>query len=278
MDTISIGPDAPPCATPPPVILAANERLASGPQTTSTEINVWQTQTFTPILRWGHDYMHARYYSPNLGRFVSVDTVGGEVGNSQSWNRYSYTRNNPIKHVDVDGRSIWSKLWKVSKVARDKEKREIVVQSIKGRSKQKSIQRTSEALDTIDPNTSRRVVTGESGEARDAMAKQLSTDGKIRGPEKSPGHPEHVHPNEGPYTDVHVQSSDNLNGSAAAVAGTATAGDILGEIFAPNSQMMTNVPDATVGEVISAAVWDTANTVDPTGLTDLISWWAGLDD
>jgi uncharacterized protein RhaS with RHS repeats len=222
--------------------------------------------------------MHARYYSPNLGRFVSVDTVGGEVGNSQSWNRYSYTRNNPIKHVDVDGRSIWSKLWKVSKVARDKEKREIVVQSIKGRSKQKSIQRTSEALDTIDPNTSRRVVTGESGEARDAMAKQLSTDGKIRGPEKSPGHPEHVHPNEGPYTDVHVQSSDNLNGSAAAVAGTATAGDILGEIFAPNSQMMTNVPDATVGEVISAAVWDTANTVDPTGLTDLISWWAGLDD
>lgn len=48
--------------------------------------------------------MHARYFSSNLGRFLSVDPVGGEVGSSQSWNRYSYVRNNPIKLVDPDGR------------------------------------------------------------------------------------------------------------------------------------------------------------------------------
>jgi len=41
------------------------------------------------------DYMHARYYSPALARFVSVDTVGGDPSSSQSWNRYSYTQNNP---------------------------------------------------------------------------------------------------------------------------------------------------------------------------------------
>lgn len=49
------------------------------------------------------DYMHARYYSPNLGRFVSVDPVGGLVGSSQSWNRYSYVMNNPIRLIDLDG-------------------------------------------------------------------------------------------------------------------------------------------------------------------------------
>jgi len=42
------------------------------------------------------DFMHARYYSPNLGRLFSVDPLGGTVGSSQSWNRYSYVLNNPI--------------------------------------------------------------------------------------------------------------------------------------------------------------------------------------
>jgi len=50
------------------------------------------------------DYMHARYYSPNLGRFMSVDPIGGTVGSSQSWNRYSYVRNNPLTLIDPDGR------------------------------------------------------------------------------------------------------------------------------------------------------------------------------
>jgi RHS repeat-associated protein len=51
----------------------------------------------------GLDYMHARYYSPNLGRFLSVDPIGGSVGSSQSWNRYSYVRNNPLLLFDPDG-------------------------------------------------------------------------------------------------------------------------------------------------------------------------------
>jgi uncharacterized protein RhaS with RHS repeats len=47
--------------------------------------------------------MHARYYSSDLGRFMSVDPVGGEVGSSQSWNRYSYVLNNPLGFVDPNG-------------------------------------------------------------------------------------------------------------------------------------------------------------------------------
>jgi RHS repeat-associated protein len=52
------------------------------------------------------DYMHARYYSPNLGRFMSVDPVVGTVGSSQSWNRYSYVLNNPLAFNDPDGRQV----------------------------------------------------------------------------------------------------------------------------------------------------------------------------
>jgi hypothetical protein len=48
--------------------------------------------------------MHARYYSYNLGRFTSIDPVGGEAGLSQSWNRYAYVRGNPVGAVDPGGK------------------------------------------------------------------------------------------------------------------------------------------------------------------------------
>jgi RHS repeat-associated protein len=93
-------PSAPPM---PPLSPAANGKLASGISDTLTKANVWETRDFTPELRWGNDSMHARYYSPFLARFVSVDPVQGKVGGSQSWNRYSYVLNNPIALVDLDG-------------------------------------------------------------------------------------------------------------------------------------------------------------------------------
>jgi RHS repeat-associated protein len=45
----------------------------------------------------------ARYYDPELGRFLQPDTIIPELGNPQSYNRYSYVLNNPLKHVDPDG-------------------------------------------------------------------------------------------------------------------------------------------------------------------------------
>ncbi len=53
------------------------------------------------------DYMHARYYSYNLGRFTSIDPVGGKVGLSQGWNRYAYVRGNPVGAVDPDGQALF---------------------------------------------------------------------------------------------------------------------------------------------------------------------------
>ncbi len=51
------------------------------------------------------DYMHARFFNPNLGRFLSVDPVGGRPGRSQSFNRYAYALNDPVNLVDPRGLS-----------------------------------------------------------------------------------------------------------------------------------------------------------------------------
>jgi RHS repeat-associated protein len=47
----------------------------------------------------GFYYMRARYYDPNVGRFISEDPIGFEGG----INLYSYTANNPINFIDPSG-------------------------------------------------------------------------------------------------------------------------------------------------------------------------------
>lgn len=50
-------------------------------------------------------YMQARYYQPT-GGFLSPDPVLPTPGNIFNFNRYAYANNNPINHVDPDGRSV----------------------------------------------------------------------------------------------------------------------------------------------------------------------------
>lgn len=56
----------------------------------------------------GNDYFGARYYSSNMGRFMSPDKPFADqhASNPQSWNLYSYTRNNPLRFVDDDGEAV----------------------------------------------------------------------------------------------------------------------------------------------------------------------------
>ena len=56
------------------------------------------------------DYMHARYYSPHLSRFVAVDPVLGDAAVPQSWNRYTYALNNPGKYIDPTGNAFMAVL------------------------------------------------------------------------------------------------------------------------------------------------------------------------
>lgn len=58
----------------------------------------------------GLDYFGARYLSAAQGRFTSPDPLlnSGRPEIPQSWNRYAYTLNNPLKYVDPDGLYEWS--------------------------------------------------------------------------------------------------------------------------------------------------------------------------
>ncbi|HEX5824722.1 MAG TPA: RHS repeat-associated core domain-containing protein [Candidatus Limnocylindrales bacterium] len=51
----------------------------------------------------GLDYMRARYYSPDLGRFMSRDWWMGSVATPQTLNRYAYVANNPVTRNDPSG-------------------------------------------------------------------------------------------------------------------------------------------------------------------------------
>ena len=54
----------------------------------------------------GLNYMHARYYWERSGRFMSVDPGGDtDPKRPQSWNLYSYVRNNPMNATDPTGRA-----------------------------------------------------------------------------------------------------------------------------------------------------------------------------
>ena len=50
-------------------------------------------------------YMRARYYSPDLKRFVNMDIIAGEVTDPVTLNRYAYANGNPVSNIDPFGLS-----------------------------------------------------------------------------------------------------------------------------------------------------------------------------
>ncbi len=66
------------------------------------------TEKFTGYFRdseTGNDYADQRYISPGYGRFVTPDRGGHPRGTDPgSWNRYAYTRGDPVNRRDPSGR------------------------------------------------------------------------------------------------------------------------------------------------------------------------------
>lgn len=57
-------------------------------------------------LETGLDYFGARYYSSTQGRFSGVDPGPFTPADPQSFNRYSYVQNSPLKFIDPTGREL----------------------------------------------------------------------------------------------------------------------------------------------------------------------------
>jgi RHS repeat-associated protein len=51
----------------------------------------------------GLDYFGARYMSAAQGRFTSPDMAGPDLTNPQTFNKYRYALNNPLRYVDPNG-------------------------------------------------------------------------------------------------------------------------------------------------------------------------------
>lgn len=51
----------------------------------------------------GHYYLRARYYNPAIGRFPTMDTYAGRVGEPITLHKYIYANANPVSNVDPGG-------------------------------------------------------------------------------------------------------------------------------------------------------------------------------
>jgi len=60
-------------------------------------------------------YYGARYYDPQLGRFITADWTITNSADPQAFNRYAYARNNPIIYTDPTGLNFLKKLGKAFK-------------------------------------------------------------------------------------------------------------------------------------------------------------------
>ena len=52
----------------------------------------------------GFYYLKSRYYSPEVRRFINVDSVVGGLGNLEIYNLFAYCNNNPVMYIDPSGK------------------------------------------------------------------------------------------------------------------------------------------------------------------------------
>ncbi|HEU4506847.1 MAG TPA: RHS repeat-associated core domain-containing protein [Pyrinomonadaceae bacterium] len=198
-------------------------------------------------------FYRARYYSPVLQRFISEDPVEFSGGDA---NLYAYVGNSPTLFNDPSGLSIWRTIIRIFTQERK------MTRQVNKMNKKKVLDEVKKGMDEAGDHC---VVQVDNEATRDALAKGLSPDGKMRGPEKHPGYPEHVHPNQGPYTGSHIQTHPpgRLRQLASALA--------------PFTMELSGRKGVSNSEFASAVAWDIASAIDPIFLTDLINWLTGLE-
>lgn len=74
-----------------------------GKQVALTPLQVEPGFTGHNLDQSGLIYMQARYYDPDLGRFLAADPIGIAQGNGDAFNRFAYANNNPARFTDPTG-------------------------------------------------------------------------------------------------------------------------------------------------------------------------------
>jgi RHS repeat-associated protein len=92
----------------------------------------------------GLDNFGKRYFGSSMGRFMTPDPLlnSGQPWNPQSWNRYAYTENNPLRYTDPTG------LYKFGNCSGTEEQCKADQQRFRD-----SIAKAKEALKGLDPNS-----------------------------------------------------------------------------------------------------------------------------
>jgi RHS repeat-associated protein len=85
------------------------DRLSTGTDHTEARGYTGQRQDEDGLI-----YLHARYYDPVIGRFISPDPTV-PTPRTVGLNRYAYAGNDPINQTDIDGLGLFSKIKKVFK-------------------------------------------------------------------------------------------------------------------------------------------------------------------
>jgi RHS repeat-associated protein len=74
------------------------ERWITGTLVTDFTFTGQRADSYIKLMEMG-----ARWYDPQIGRWISPDTIIPDPTNPQSLNRYSYVYNNPVRYFDSDG-------------------------------------------------------------------------------------------------------------------------------------------------------------------------------
>ena len=86
-------------------------RLAGSPANpggaTNAPVGGWQQSHLFAGEYWDQDsqllYLRARWYDPQIGRFISADPFEGRQRDPRSLNRYGYAHGNPVHNTDPSG-------------------------------------------------------------------------------------------------------------------------------------------------------------------------------
>jgi len=92
---------------PPSIADSAIQKTATGVSTSGFELNVQKGKSLKPDLRWAVPfYAKARFYDPEVGRFLTEDPAEPDLTSPPSLHKYLYAYGNPTYYTDPDGREV----------------------------------------------------------------------------------------------------------------------------------------------------------------------------